>query len=43
MYKNHNSILQKILSFVTLEFCPEYNINTIRDNLQPLSEGLDGV
>ena len=31
-------IIWKLLPFVILEFCPEHNINTIRNmNLQPLA------
>ena len=40
MYKNHNYLLHSlgVLPFVILKFCPEHNINTIRDiNLQPFS------
>ena len=41
MYKNHNSFLHNsdaIALCYIVEFCPEKNINTIRDiTLQPLS------
>ena len=38
MYKNHASLLHNlgVIAFAILNFCPELNINTIRDiNLQP--------